>query len=803
MSDTKKYTVAGSAIGGLVLFLLVFSTLYANDYREILSSNPNAQVFVLDYVEDNRFDIVGRSNFRDIEWYRQRVEPQFITSYVESDKVLTSEWRVYYGIQQIKYRQDSSQAVTEGSDKVSILSHTDLYTDSHHSNHLGRLTRETEVYPKSYKQTIRWFPQDDKLYNIQWHHQLEKGAIDESFTIYPGSDPKAARLIFDKLEISSKDELDQVKRIEGYSSSDRVVVFYKSARGFQEIDPTVSLGPYTLNYWLVDDQYTPSCLTRCKLTIEWNISKNLGIDSNHFSKALAWEISDSVNVGDIEIGVLEERAFTRYVQSGTESYGNATEYPTYNQVEDSVFEWNYYTIPNLPIDTFIKNTNYRARVRGSIDSGDSADVILEVVGFNLTEFAAWNGTTVELDESNGLLVYYRFNSTHPYEDSSNNSLTLLNTTVHRSTIDDYGIAGEAIEFTGTLSELYNNTHANQVFPDNKMLSVITIAQLGAWQNTMWSLGDSGANTNGIYAKFGAFFAGGNGLAVGRFSDGNYGIEVKDGTYANANYENVYACYYHEWNGTGGNSEDTLTIRVNGTNTGYSNSENAAIMDYSNASFVVGARMGLTEDWVGNMSLLAAYNRRLNQTEIEALCDSFDPFNVSVNAAPIADSVYFNDTTIFFDQDVVCYANFTDTNGDTLNVYGNLTNETHVLYAGGNLSNSSGSLWGFVFHEGNYTWQDNINCTFTADDGTTSTVGTNSTSIIGKRFNGTVQNSTGGSLANYTVIVIDQSTNETISQDLSDVNGNWNITLGEYVYTFVTYEGNDNTSDGDVIPHVRD
>ena len=96
MNVANKYLVAGGILGGLVLVIIAYSTLYQSDYRALLVNNPDKIAILIDYNASNRLEIItrGREWAFNQEVLRIRYNEQETTLYSNSNILARSQWRV-------------------------------------------------------------------------------------------------------------------------------------------------------------------------------------------------------------------------------------------------------------------------------------------------------------------------------------------------------------------------------------------------------------------------------------------------------------------------------------------------------------------------------------------------------------------------------------------------------------------------------------------------------------------------------------------------------------------------------------
>jgi len=378
--------------------------------------------------------------------------------------------------------------------------------------------------------------------------------------------------------------------------------------------------------------YTPTCTYSCYLPVEFSLNEDWTVDASKFSKSFKWVKNGPLPDVQIEFGRLENvtaKDWSTFCSPFTHENGSLGKNCSAVSTDTTVQQWVWSSLQD--VDGFNAKAHERYTVLLSTRNKNprtSVDVVPELQGFNLTEFAQWNGTTLNLNETFGMLVRYEFNCSDLYGDRSEHNLDLQNVSSNRCTTDDRGLADEAIEFTGS-SQLRNNTHANQVFPYNTTITVLAVVKTALIdQRALWALSDNLSSTFGIYGKFGAFAVGGDGLAFGRFHDANHFIEIKNANQPTLEYQDRWACFTYYWNATGTDASESLTMYLNGTPLVTSNELNSGAMSWTNESLTIGSLPSGGEPFVGNLSLWTAYDRKLNRTEIDALCAGFNPLNTT-------------------------------------------------------------------------------------------------------------------------------------------------------------------------------
>ena len=219
-----------------LIILMVTGTLYASDYRTILSLYPDKDLFLLVGMED-RVELLGRSKHNpEVEFFRWQYRDDYTKVYFGSDLVSTNRIYVFEGSTMLKYREVRPIRAEWNDERAWVVQQMSLYEDSYHTRYKGELIIETEIYPDENKITIKWYPADDKRYNIRMYFDTDVKYnksidLDEEYPEGVFINPKGFR-------IDWSDSLDKLSQARQYKNG-RAIVIFKSAVGNQVIDPEI------------------------------------------------------------------------------------------------------------------------------------------------------------------------------------------------------------------------------------------------------------------------------------------------------------------------------------------------------------------------------------------------------------------------------------------------------------------------------------------------------------------------------------------------------------------------------------
>jgi len=265
-----KYKVIFAIGTLLILSLIGVDRLYMWQYRYLLTEHPDYDLILLTNISD-KVELLGRSYDEFCEFYRWSYGKSVVKSYCGSDLVDKSYWRVYHGAHLIRYKTSYPTQLSYTKEKAWVTMTSDYYNDSLHRKYVGRLVRTVEIYPDTNKESIRWYPADNSTkFNLRFIHETDFYNQRKSLRNY-------TKLDLQKLQISWEDASDKFSTGYMYNNG-KVVLTFKSSKGYQEIDPTIKVGYYIIDYEQVDEvegiRYTPSCLSECHVPFRFRINRN-------------------------------------------------------------------------------------------------------------------------------------------------------------------------------------------------------------------------------------------------------------------------------------------------------------------------------------------------------------------------------------------------------------------------------------------------------------------------------------------------------------------------------------------------
>lgn len=271
---TTKWKTYGGALGGAVLIIFVLAnSLYMKDYRLILDQYPDNDLILLDYSE-SKVEFLARTVHPDIEFLRWKFQDEHTHIYFGNNKVGDSFYQLkcYYDLNGKKgYRNiiqkhvkpitytdtefclESGDAYSVHGDSISnydcetksntviLTQEIDYYRDSRHNTLIGTLTKTTELYPTTGKETIDFVPVNkDMPCQLVWRVD----ALDEYDRInFKSAGDDIESSTFDKeydngLILDWSDAEEKVSWAKQYPTA-RLYVVYQSLKGDQHIDPVI------------------------------------------------------------------------------------------------------------------------------------------------------------------------------------------------------------------------------------------------------------------------------------------------------------------------------------------------------------------------------------------------------------------------------------------------------------------------------------------------------------------------------------------------------------------------------------
>jgi len=364
-------------------------------------------------------------------------------------------------------------------------------------------------------------------------------------------------------------------------------------------------------------EYTPVCLYTCYLPVEFSVSQDATFDKERFSSSFKWVKGEAPAV-TVLFGRHETVQKERSIWAvGCEPYeatlvnGSAAlqqDCADIVQETHSVDEWVWYTEEQAHGMALKGGTNYRILLKGSKNPSDSADVVPEVAGANLTELAEWNG--VHVDVTTGLSIYWDFNSTNGGADLARErcNLSVVGSVPY---VNDNWNKDEALSFSKNTSNYLANTSSADCsgFPASGPFAIMWCGM----HNTTGGNSDSGvlawspvsgqshhyvvSNINpasGVNATFAQFQT--------NSSDALFSSDTREDA-------NAHICNVFQYNGTHKQVWHNDTLKA---------SSAMANLATGGGHFRVGRLDQVYDEFNGRIDWIGVWNRTLNASEVSYL-----------------------------------------------------------------------------------------------------------------------------------------------------------------------------------------
>lgn len=389
----SKYIDNGAiiAIGTLIILaVLAVQMTGIQNHRDILKEYPNYDLILLTNDTVDRLELLGRSYSEHEEFYRWSFRNGELKTYIASDLIDTSYWQLFKGTKGIYYNEKSPLEYAYDSNRAYIVIGIDYFLDSRHTNYVGRLEREIEIYPNKNKETLKFYPKDknETKYNLQWVHETDHYRVAQNLK-------GEHKVDLDKLQINWNDSIDKVSAARQYLNG-KVKIRYKSAYGDQVIDPQIIIGQYVINYDFTSEmgglKSTPECFPGevCHLLIKFTLNKKAVIGSSQMTKIFKNkenELIDILNSGINIYSTYEEeiQVWISDIVCENNTLGNGTIIETC--IDNGYYmpeivqrdKWEPITFP-LKIEADIE---YYLDVYGIKSDFEAIEVIFEIIGIEL------------------------------------------------------------------------------------------------------------------------------------------------------------------------------------------------------------------------------------------------------------------------------------------------------------------------------------------------------------------------------------------------------------------------------------
>ena len=501
------------------------------------------------------------------------------------------------------------------------------------------------------------------------------------------------------------------------------------------------IGNRTVRYSLITEEspgspaYTPICLYKCYLPLEFNLSQDWTVETSKLAYYFNWTRGTNPSVA-VRFGRLLNATYP--VKSCSQyNPGNGT-VDNCSTVNATRPEWTWYTPAQAEGFAARAGVNYRVLFTGQKRANDSVDIVPRLLDYNITEFATWEGVTV--DDTAGLVAYWDFNSSNAAIDIFSKRCNLSNWNASKLVDDAWGNAGEGLYFNAYNYEL-NTTcgTGTSIFP-NSTLPGMTMMFCGK-QNISGGNSDSSA----IALAHSATDIGTNGgtlsmhwQGIGALKDYiHYRADVfTSGT--NKALGETQVCY-------------AFMLNSNGTETNWINAtvvaSRAATITFASGAMFVGPSGWPgddTDDLPWQIDWVGVWNRSLNATEVSCMVGSTtttlygNPLQggtcgaaaAVTNTAPVISFVNFNAGSFAGNETVRCGGIGADADGDNLTY--NIT-----FRVNGTLLNSSifssvlnGSFINVTLSDtALYNRSDRVNCTLQVNDSDATPIWSSNQTVI--------------------------------------------------------------------------
>lgn len=409
MSDW--YKILGSVGAGILLIVaLVGSQSFVTtaQIRNALAENPTAQLILFTNLTKNRLELIGRSIDPNIEFTKWRFEDIYVKAYLGNDLVSTSEWRIYNGTTQIKYREVKGVRYNYSKTEAWIIEEADYFLDSYHKNYVGTAIRIINIFPSSNKESIELVSNYTGLrfqYLIDFDNHDDGERIDADF----GGN---SVLNYSDVTLDWTADKDKVSSAYKYGNGKMYINF--KADEYQ-VDPKIVIGAYTLNYDFANLSYYGKPINRVyesrissgnlPVLIRVTGPSDINIPRDKFKSLLSYaQDKGALNLTGITVEMAYNNTFEvaewvhnftctqQYNATNGSYYGVCVDNGHWNNYTDWEFAWR--ELNHLPDPVPIKvNQPYLINFRGewAAKLGDYAvDVVPSLMDYPLTELAWWN-----------------------------------------------------------------------------------------------------------------------------------------------------------------------------------------------------------------------------------------------------------------------------------------------------------------------------------------------------------------------------------------------------------------------------
>ena len=283
----RAYTITIGTLILLVVSVMGADYLRIAEYRAVLAQYPDYQLILLTNFSKNKIELLGRTIDPNIEFIRWKYENNVLSVYAGRDLVLKSEWRIFNGTTQVKYREIYPVEFEYSETEAYIVQKVDYFFDSYHTRYAGTLIRKLFIYPNLNKEAILFVSNYTNLrlqYKVYADNHADGVRIDLD---YGGN----SVLEYPDFTLNWTADKDKVSSAYKYGNGN---IYINFKRGIYEIDPTLRIGSYVIIYQIAPEyvggkplgRKYEADLTHGNLPVAVMLNKNLNIKAQDVSKLL-------------------------------------------------------------------------------------------------------------------------------------------------------------------------------------------------------------------------------------------------------------------------------------------------------------------------------------------------------------------------------------------------------------------------------------------------------------------------------------------------------------------------------------
>lgn len=227
--------VLSSIVGTVILLSLAGVTLYNSDYKYLLASLPDKEVFILEYDTNDKIEVVTRSDYCDYVVFR--ITKDETTAKCGYRNIVTSKWyleyfKTYGDNEWVRLPRQASKItidVSQTDDGYTVKRTTPYYATTSRSGTAGTLTETFEISKDRMKSSLNF---DTSYSTREWRAVY---STDPNVEVL---EETQVNMVLDKnLNINFNDKLFDYR-------ADKET-YYKPQPGNFEIDPLFQFGNQT------------------------------------------------------------------------------------------------------------------------------------------------------------------------------------------------------------------------------------------------------------------------------------------------------------------------------------------------------------------------------------------------------------------------------------------------------------------------------------------------------------------------------------------------------------------------------